>query len=152
MSDFLYKDSELQMDSSLILCIEEHDNKENFDSIDNRIFIGYDITDNDYYVRGKRQDSTRCEYVPYAFHCDSANELYDFIEFVTGGILDNISIILYNYNNISNELSDDLTYDFFEDQMDSSYEIVAYDRVTLNRDLMVKNLNMLKNMYNWESR
>ena len=152
MTDFLYNDSELQMDSSLILCIEEHDNEQNVDSVDNRIFIGYDIRDNDYYVRGKRQDTQKSNYVPYAFHCDLESELYDFIEFVVGGIRDNISIVLYNFNNISNESTDDLTYEFFEEQMDRDYEIAAYDRVELNRDVMIKNLKMLKNMYNWESR
>jgi len=152
MADFYYNDSELQMDSSLILCIEEHDNVQNVDSVDNRIFIGYDIRDDDYYVRGKRQDTRKCEYVPYAFHCDSTSELYDFIEFVVGGRCDNISIVLYNFNNISYEPTDSLTYEFFEEQMDTSYEIAAYDRVELNRDVMIKNLEMLKNMYNWESR
>jgi hypothetical protein len=152
MTDFLYNDSEVQMDSSLILCIEEHDNEQNVDSVDNRIFIGYDIRDNDYYVRGKRQDTQKSNYVPYAFHCDLESELYDFIEFVVGGIRDNISIVLYNFNNISNESTDDLTYEFFEEQMDRDYEIAAYDRVELNRDVMIKNLKMLKNMYNWESR
>lgn len=152
MAEFYYNDSELQMDSSLILCIEEHDNEQNVDSVDNRIFIGYDIRDNDYYVRGKRQDTTKCSYVPYAFHCDSTCELYDFIEFLVGGNRDNISIILYNFNNICYESTDNLTYEFFEEQMDTSYEMAAYDRVELNCDIMVKNLEMLKNMYNWESR
>jgi len=41
MSDFLYNDSELQMDTQFILCIEEHDNKKDENSIDTRLFIGY---------------------------------------------------------------------------------------------------------------
>lgn len=140
--------AELQMDTNLILCIEEHDNETDNSSVDNRIFIGWAIDDNDYYVRGKRKDTVNKAYVPYAFHCESTHDLYDFIEFVIRK-KSNVSVILYNYNNIS-ELNDkDVTYELFESQMDHQYEIAAYDKIGLKRSQIVKWLRMLKNAYNW---
>ena len=156
MEDFLYNDSELQMDSKLILCIEEHDNNKNPQkSIDTRLFIGWSIRDNDYFVRGKRQDIGSTDFVPYAFRCESVDELYNFIEFVVG-LGRNTSMTLYNFNNLDgfpyNEVNDDeLNYEFFEDHMDKNYEIAAYDGVKIKRSKIKKSLRMLKNMYNWEN-
>ena len=145
MSDFTNNDSELQMDSHLILCIDECDNT----SIDTRIFIGYDESDKDYFVRGKRQDIRGTNYVPYAFHCESANKLYKFIEFVVG-IKGQINITLYNYNNLENKMVDEITYEYLEKLMDRNYEIVGYDEAILTEEAMLKCLNILKNMYNLE--
>jgi hypothetical protein len=151
MSDFLYNDSELQMDSKLILCIEEHDSNRFYDSVDTRLFIGWSNIDQDYYVRGKRQDTDSKEFVPYAFRCEHTDDLYDFIEFVVGQY-SCASITLYNYNNIDSILTndDELTYEFFEENMDRNYEIAAYDEVVLKRSQITKYLRMLKNTYNWE--
>jgi hypothetical protein len=150
MSDFLYNDSELQMDTNLILCIEEHDNIRDSNSVDTTLFIGYSRQDNDYYVRGKRQDIGSQEFVPYAFRCKSANNLYDFIEFVIDAH-SSTSITLYNFNNLENDDTDMLTYEFFESNMDRNYEMVAYDKVELSRDIVTSCLRMLKNMYNWNN-
>jgi len=156
MSNFFYNDSELQMKSKLILCIEEHDNNVTGNSIDTRLFIGWSNQDNDYFIRGKRVDIGTREFVPYAFHCDSTDELYEFIKFVVGKRR-KTSIILYNYNNIDTNRSDlesikdhELTYEFFEENIDRNYEIAAYDKVRVNRNRIKKYLGMLKNIYNWE--
>ena len=147
MAEF-YNDSESKTDTNLILCIEEHDKESDYTSIDNRIFIGWSLNDNDYYIRGKRQDTTTSEYVPYAFHCDSSHDLYNFIEFVIGKKR-NISVALYNYNNIDDLNDKDLTYEFFEEQMEHQYELAAYDGIKLKRSTVVNWLRMLKNTYNW---
>ena len=155
MASFFYKDSELQMDSNLILCIEEHDPDLDQDSVDTRLFIGWNNLDNDYFIRGKRENIYSKDFVPYAFHCDSTDELYDFIEFVVGNKR-KTSIVLYNYNNINGYTdfklkADDLTYDFFEKYMDRNYEIAAYDGINLRRREIKKYLRLLKNMYNWDN-
>lgn len=157
MDTYLYNDSDLQMDSKLILCIEEYDNREEQNFIDTRLFIGWSNQDNDYFVRGKRQDIGSIEFVPYAFRCDSTDELFDFIEFVVGPGK-NKSVTLYNFNNIDtnsnfsveNLKDDELTYEFFEENMDKNYEIVAYDGIKIRRSQFKKYLRMLKNMYNWD--
>jgi hypothetical protein len=149
MAEF-YNDSESQMDTNLILCIEEHDSKDDFTLIDNRLFIAWNLQDDDYYVRGKRQDTINFKYVPYAFHCDSTHDLYNFIEFIMG-TKRNVSITMYNYNNIDDMSDAELTYEFFEEQMDHQYEIAAYDSVKLKRSQLVKWLRMLKSTYNWNN-
>lgn len=148
MSNFFYNGSELQMDTELILCIEEHDNIHKPKSIDNKIFIGWDINEKNYYVRGKRQDIGSRKFVPYAFNSDSTKSLYIFLSFVVSDSRP-ISVILYNYNNISNSDVTDLTYEFFEDNAEKNKEISAYDNVKLNNCDIIKMLYMLKNMYNW---
>jgi len=156
MTDVVYNDYDIQMNSKLILCIEEHDDIKKIKSVDTRLFIGWSNLDNDFLIRGKRVDIGKHEFVPYAFHCNSIDKLYDFIEFVVGS-KSNTSIILYNYNNIdvnSGEQpvknDDELTYEFFEKYMDKNYEIAAYDKVRLNRVQIKKYLNLLKYIYNWD--
>lgn len=148
MTDFLYNDSELQMDTRLILCIAEHDNKMDPNSVDNRLFIGWSVQDNDYFVRGKREDIGLNEFVPYAFRCEHTDDLYDFIEFVVGP-KSRASIELYNYNNTESMDTDEITYEFLEENMDRNYEIAAYDDVKLKRRQITTYLRMLKNSYNW---
>lgn len=144
-SDSYYQDSELQMDSNLILCIEEKHN----DNVDSRIFIGWSTSDNDFYVRGKRVGKKNNDkYVPYAFHCEKVSDLCNFLLFVIGREC-NASITLYNYNNIDNVSDDDLTYEFFEELMDKYYEIAGYDNAQLSKKMLVSYLNMLKKTYNW---
>lgn len=153
MTDFLYNDSELQMNSKLILCIEEHDNGNKTNFVDTRLFIGWNEEGNVFFVRGKRQDIGSAEFVPYAFDSKSTNELYDFIKFVVGSKR-NISIVLYNYNNIDTNRNitksklkyDEFTYEFFEDNMNRNYEIAAYDNVKLKRPQIKMYLRMLINV------
>jgi hypothetical protein len=141
------------MNSLLILCVEEHDNELDKSSVDNRIFIGYDDTDDtgcNYFLRGKRQDTATREFVPYAFHCKSSYNLFHLLDFVIGR-KNNVSVVLYNFNNIYEKAIDSLTYEFFEEHMDINYEIAGYDNIALNCDFMVKNIKMLKNLYNYKT-
>jgi hypothetical protein len=142
MCDFMYRDSEIQMDTHLILYIEEHDIKEDFNSIDNKIFIGWDNETQRFYVRGKRQNISDKDFAPYALYYSSADKLYDFIEFVIG-TTSTTSLVLYNFNNIKRLLLEDLTYDYLESLIDKNYEIAGYDRVKLKRKRFNKCLSML---------
>ena len=141
-----YKDSDLQMNSQLILSIKEHDSTENKQSIDTIMFIGWSHIDNVYFIRGKRQDMSNYNFVPYAFTSENEYDLYNFIEFVVG-YNNTSSIILYNFNNISEMECNDITYEFLEEHMDINYEIAGYDKVKLARLEIVKCLKMLKNMF-----
>ena len=100
MSIFVYNDSQLQMDSRLILCFEEQDNENINSPVDTRLFIGWDCVNNNYYIRGRRQDTKLSDYVPYSFRFKSMIEVYNFVEFVMGK-KDTTNIILYNYNNMA---------------------------------------------------
>jgi len=141
-----YNDSNLQMNSQLILCIKEHDNTKDKSSIDTIMFIGWSYTDNLYYIRGKRQDISKNNFVPYAFKCENEIDLYNFIEFVVG-FKETSTIILYNFNNLSEMECNDITYEFLEENMDINYEIAGYDKVKVERLEIVKCLKMLKNIF-----
>ena len=140
-----YKDSEIQTYSLLILCIEEHDSKLDKSLIDNRLFIGWNNESQEYFIRGKRQDTVFSDYVPYSFQSSNTNDVYDFIEFVLG-IKGKKSITLYNFNNIFS--FSDVTYEFCEKYMDKDYEITGYDNVKLVPRQIKKQLRILKNIYN----
>jgi hypothetical protein len=146
MSELLYNDSELQMNSQLILCIEENEDKNDKIITDTRMFIGWDNDHKNYFVRGKREDTKTSSCVPYGFKCDSKESLNDFVKFILGD--SNINIILYNFNNINEMDYTDLTYEFFENNMDRNYEITGYDNVKLRHKQFQTLLLLLKNMYN----
>lgn len=147
MSDFLYNDSKLQTDTHFVLCVEECDYTNDKYPIDTRLFIMWNLKDKDYIVRGRRQDIRTSNYVPYAFHCESARNLYDFMKLV----MDNarVNITLYNFNNIDSMRINDITYEFLEDGMNKNYEVTGYDNFIVNKSDILKYLKILKSTYNW---
>ena len=142
MSIFVYNDSQLQMDSRLILCFEEQDNKNINSPVDTRLFIGWDCVNNNYYIRGRRQDTKSSDYVPYSFRFKSMMEVYNFVEFVMG-TKDTTHIILYNYNNMTSLDCEEVTYDFFQENLDKNYEIAGYNDMQLKREPILKLLLLL---------
>ena len=150
MSSFLYNDSEMQMDTSLILCIEDHDDPSDKSSIDTRLFIGWDWSNGDYFIRGKRQDTEVSHYVPFAFHCDSTSSFIDFLK-LSMGLNSFKSITLYNFNNLEGlDTDSELTYEFFEEHMDHQYEISGYDYIKISNRELKSYLRILQNIYNWK--
>lgn len=83
----------------------------------------------------------------YSFDCENTTDLADFIEFLIDS--ENvISYILYNYDNLPCD-SNQITYDFLQEYDDRTYEISGYDNKTLKRIELLKNLRMLKNVFNY---
>ena len=145
MATTLYPETELQMDTEFILCIEEVDSDNNRYPIDTRLFICWNEPHNSYFVRGRRQDTQRSAYVPFAFNCASSRALFDIIKFIVG--YNNINIILYNFNKTYDMDLDDLTYEFFEKHMNTNYEIGGYNDLKCRRKNMIRWLMMLQNSY-----
>jgi len=141
MADFIYNDSELQMETQLILCFEERDDDNETSPIDIRLFIGWS-RDNYFFVRGKRQDFMMGKYVPFTFHTDSVKDLCNFIELTIG--LSNMNMILYNFNNMIDLKDKELTYEFFDEQRDKNYEICAHDEIRLTKKTLINYLRILK--------
>ena len=143
MSEYFYNDSELQMTTNLILCIEEIDNENPSFPIDTRLFIGSGVSEGVpiYYIRGKRQDLITTDYVPFAFNTKSIDNLYEFIKFTM--LCSRINLTLYNFNNIAKEKLTKLTYEFFENLMDKNYEIAGYDNMKLTRTRITKYIKMV---------
>jgi hypothetical protein len=142
MTECLYNDYEVQMNTKLILCIEECDTETIYSQVDNRMFIGWSTLHNLYFVRGRRDDTRTSNYVPYVCYYNSKKELYNFINFTIGK--SKVNIILYNFNNIQQTHLNDITYEFCENNMDNNYEIAGYNECTMKRSEMLRYLRLLK--------
>ena len=70
-----------------------------------------------------------------------------FIEFLIDDS-NTVSYILYNYDNLP-ETSNELTFEFLEEYDDRTYEISGYDNLKLNRKQLLRNLRMLRNVFNY---
>lgn len=59
----------------------------------------------------------------------------------------------YNFNNLYALYDTDdyilrpINYEFFENNMDCNYEIIAYDKIKINYNTIQSQLRMLKNTY-----
>ncbi len=149
MSEY-YKDSELQNESKLILCINERDMDNPESPIDNRIFIGH-CSDNTFFIKGKRENSNDHDFVPYSFICESERSIFDFVKFSCDNGL-SVDIVLYNFNNLKKFTNcDDMSYEFFEENMDYNYEIAGYECVQLDYSKFIGLLRMLKHVTNNEN-
>ena len=143
---------EKEIDSCLVVCFEEHDNEENFDSIDTRLFVTYDHTTKSYVVNGKRIDifskrgRNKTQLKPFVFCAQESNDIVDFI-LLTFSKSSSMSYIMYNYNNLPEDACD-MTYEFMEGNMDRKYEIAAFDNVSVRKQMIKRLVRLTKNMYN----
>jgi len=132
-------------DDCLVLKIEEYeiDTKE----LDNSIFILYDKQTRKYVVRGKRRDRKTAVSPTYSFVCNNSNDLEHFIRFSVCKE-NSWTYILYNYDNLPAD-SNDISYEFLKKNESPDYEIAAYDNNKYSRKLLLKNLRMLSNVFNY---
>ena len=112
---------------------------------DTELYIIYDNTNGHFMIRGKRRDTRKITSVPYSFNCNTAADVYDFIE-ITLCRFNPISYTLYNYDNLTN----DNTFEFLHRCNDPAYEIVGYDNILLskNKKHIMKVLRSLREIYN----
>ena len=128
----------------LVLKIEERDSDTNV--LDTTLFIVYDKKEHNFIVRGKRF-SKKIDSCSYSFNCESAEELADFISF-TIDRNNKWSYILYNYDNLP-YTSDEISYEFMDKNQAREYEIAGYDNQIYKRSVLLKNLRMLRNVFNY---
>jgi hypothetical protein len=157
-NEYEYLDSQLQHSSQMVLCIEELDGRKGREKeVDTRLFIVYDYDCGGWHIFGKRTDTKTVSSVPFKFLSFSKEDIWNFIEFVIGKTFlplfgdsnsENCNVMLYNYNNLDERSLDDLTYEFFENNMDSNYEISGYDEVLLRKKFIYRMLYMLEKFYN----
>jgi hypothetical protein len=115
--------------------------------IDNTLYILYDKRNHRYLVRGQRRWTPRNQSCSYSFECEFANDLADFVKYVICPY-NRVNEVLYNYDNLP-ENSDDITYEFLHAYDHSDYEISGYNGNKLSRNRLLRNLRMLRNLYNY---
>ena len=143
-----YTDSDLQHQSKMVLCIEEYmdpSRGRTKGNIDSRIFIHYDQDDRMFYMYGRRQDKkVKGEtFVPYFFSGKTVKSIYKFLRYVIDSKTE-ISITLYNYNDYIDKDFDEISYEYFDDNMDYHYEIVGYDKERPSHHVLHRVLNLVK--------
>ena len=82
----------------LVLMLQEREDKSYL--VDNTIFIIYDVRIGTYIIRGKRENISHYNFMPYSFTCNREKHICDFIEFTIFTALANIGIITYRDSKI----------------------------------------------------
>lgn len=143
----MYNDTDLQVYSKLVFFIKEYD-EDNGDT-DMNMYIYFDETIDNYVIFGRRSDrkGSKKEFVPFRFQSKSKRELVKFIMLVIDPET-RVSFEMYNYNNLTDHDFKDITYEFMEDNVDSQYEICAYDNIKLSKKFLYKNLSLLESLFN----
>lgn len=133
------------MPDCLVFKLEEVEYNTN--KIDTTLYILYDKVRHVYIVRGRRRWTPMSQSCTYSFECEFAKDLADFIDYVIcrGN---KVNETLYNYDNLPND-SNEITYEFLHDYDHSDFEISGYDNRKLRRGRLLKNLRMLRNVYNY---
>ena len=129
----------------LVLKIEEH-----VDGVlDSILFVLYDKNEECFLIRGKRNDFfEKTTPTPYAFHCECASELIDFITFIVCK-KSKLSYTLYNFNDLSND-SNEISFEYLKElDCDVGCELAGYDNKNFNRKEILKYLRMLRNVFNY---
>jgi len=115
-------------------------------NLDNTMYIIYDKKNHNYLIRGRRRWSLREQSCTYSYECEYASDLADFIQYLVCS--DNkVNEILYNYDNFP-ENPDEITFDFLNENDHSDYEISGYNNKMLKRRRLLRNLRMLRNVFN----
>jgi len=128
----------------LVFKIVEHD--VDTKDLDTTLYVLYDKMENHFVVRGKRYND-EIKSCTFSFNCELADELADFISFVICE-KNQWTYVLYNYDNLPAK-SDEITYNFLRKNDSKVYELGGYDRQKFNRDDLLKNLRMLRNVFNY---
>lgn len=124
---------------------------EEFDSdtgkLDNTMYVIYDKRKHTYLIRGRRRWTPLHQSCTYSYECEFAKDLADFMEYCVCS--DNkVNEILYNYDNLP-ENSDEITFDFLNEYDHSDYELSGYNKQKLTRQRLLRNLRMLRNVFNY---
>lgn len=135
---------EFTVPDTLVLKIVENDI--DLGRPDTTLYVLYDKATHRYVIRGKR-DNSRLPSCTYSFECEFANDLADFLEFLLDKT-NTFSYILYNYDNLP-ETSNEITFEFLKMYDSRVYELSGYDNQDFKRKTMLKNLRMLRNIFNY---
>jgi hypothetical protein len=128
----------------LVLKIEERDSIT--ENLDTTLYVLYDKKEHHFTIRGKRF-SEKIHSCSFSFDCKYAEELLDFITFAIDE-KNKWTYVLYNYDNLPST-SDEISYEFMVSNEAKEYEIAGYNNLNYDRDILLKNLRILRNVFNY---
>ncbi|MCJ7801111.1 MAG: hypothetical protein MUP82_01995 [Candidatus Marinimicrobia bacterium] len=129
----------------LILKLEENDTEK--DRLDNTIFILYDTKEQTYIIRGQRECGAARRGCTYSYTCENEHDLADYLQYMICS-RNTVNEILYNYDNLPSN-SNDITFEKLYEDDELYYEISGYNGKKLSRARLIKNLRMLRNVFNY---
>ena len=114
---------------------------------DTMMYVIYDKKNHKYLIRGRRRWTPNCQSCTYSYECEFADDLADFIKYLV--CPDNrVNEVLYNYDNLPED-PNEISFEFLHDYDHSDYEISGYNNKKLKRNRLLKNLRMLRNVFNY---
>ena len=114
---------------------------------DMTVYVFYDKKTHRYVIRGRRAVTRTYDSCTYSFECDYAHELADFLQYVICS-KNTVNEVLYNFDNLADD-SNDVTFEFLNECDHFDYEISGYNKQKLKRKSLLKNLRMLRNVFNY---
>ena len=128
----------------LVFKFEEYDTYKK--ELDTTVYVFYDKREHHYVIRGQRKWTPNHQSCTYSFNCDYAKDVADFLQYLV--CKDNtVNEILYNYDNLPSE-SANITFEFMNEYDHRDYEISGYNGQKFGRKRLLRNLRMLRNVYN----
>jgi hypothetical protein len=142
-----------ETNSCLVVCIEDLYLKKGDLVLDTRLFITYDFIKETHVVYGKRDNIDRISrYESFFFRSYNTSNFINLIKFIIGNafIHDDrqYNVILYNYNNMPENV-ENVDYEFMKNNMNSFYEIAAYDNISISHLFLDELLRMVKECFNF---
>lgn len=114
--------------------------------IDNTMYVIYDKKNHKYLIRGRRTRTHFYQSCSYSYECECVHDLADFIKYlICPG--NKVNEILYNYDNLPED-PNNITFDFLNEFDHIEYEISGYNNIRLKNKRLLRNLRMLRNIYN----
>jgi hypothetical protein len=137
--------TEFAVPDCLVLKLEEVESTTK--KVDTTVYIFYDKKEHNYVIRGQRRWSPIHQSTAYSFVSENVNDLADFLQYVICKS-STVNEILYNYDNFPVD-SNDITFDFLNEYDHQDYEISGYNNQKFGRKSLLKNLRMLRNVFNY---
>jgi len=116
-------------------------------TIDTTLYVIYDKKNHKYLIRGRRRWTPKHQSCTYSFECEFAKDLADFIQYLFCSN-NKVNEILYNYDNLPDD-PNEITFEFLNDYDHKDYELSGYNGKSLKRDRLLRNLRMLRNVFNY---
>lgn len=137
--------TEYTVPDCLVLKLEEVDI--NSKEIDTVVFILYDAKKSEYVIRGQRTRTVTYDSCTYSFISNSIHDVVNFLQYVICKS-NLVNETLYNYDNLSNN-SNNITFEFLQEYEDKEYELSGYNNLKLSKKRLVRNLQILRNVFNY---
>ena len=139
--------TEFPVPDTLVFKIEERETGTTTSRLDTTVYIFYDKKEHNYVIRGRRRVDPNQFSCEYSFVSENIDDLMYFLTFVI--CKKNLwTYVLYNYDNLPVD-SNDVSFDFLYSYDHSDYELAAYDNQKFNKRFLRKNLEMLRNVFNY---